>query len=114
MIYGYLDELLQTGHAREALADLEERVRVTQDDSRLFELQARAFEAAGRRLSQHRAQAEALFRKGNLNAAVEQLEMAVRFKGNDFYELSSAESRLRELRSQLEIERAAEKALKIS
>ena len=114
LVYGYLDELLQTGHAREALADLEERVRVTQDDSRLYELQARAFEASGRRLSQHRAQAEALFRKGNLNAAVEQLEIAVKFKGNDFYELSSAESRLRELRSQLENERAAEKALKIS
>ena len=114
LVYGYLDELLQTGQAREALADLEERVRGTQDDWRLYELQARAFEAAGRRLSQHRAQAEALFRKGNLTAAVEQLEIAVKWKGSDFYELSSAESRLRELRSQLENERAAEKALKIS
>ena len=35
-------------------------------------------------------------------------------KGSDFYELSSAESRLRELRALLENERAAEKALKIS
>jgi len=45
---------------------------------------------------------------------VAQLEIAVRMKSNDFYEISSAESRLRELRAQLEIERAAEKALKIS
>jgi hypothetical protein len=35
-------------------------------------------------------------------------------RGSDFYELSTAESRLRELRQQLENERAAEKALKIS
>ena len=35
-------------------------------------------------------------------------------KGSDFYDLSSAESRLRELRAQLEIQRAAEKALNIS
>jgi beta-barrel assembly-enhancing protease len=115
LVHGYLDELLQAGRPREVIADLDERLRLTHDDARLYELQARAFEASGRRLSQHRAQAEAYFRKGNLGAAVEQLEIAVRSKGSaDFYELSSAESRLRELRSQLENERAAEKALKIS
>jgi len=48
-------------------------------------------------------------------AAVDQLEIAVKqVKGSDFYELSSAESRLRELRVLLENERAAEKALKIT
>ena len=115
LVYGYFDELLQTGQTRLAITELEERLRSPHDDSKLYELQARAYEATGRRLSQHRAQAEAFFRKGNLAAAVEQLEIAVRAKGTEnFYELSSAESRLRELRSQLEIERAAEKALKIS
>ena len=84
------------------------------DDSRLYELQARAFEASGRALSQHRAQAEAAYRRGNLPAAVEQLELAVKMRGSDYYELSSAESRLREMRRLLENERAAEKALKIS
>jgi len=115
LVYGHLDQLLQTGHAKEVIAELEERMRTTNDDPRLFELQARAYEASGRRLAQHRAQAEAFYRKGNLAAAVEQLELAVRSKGTEnFYELSSAESRLRELRSHLENERAAEKALKIS
>ena len=85
------------------------------DDAHLYELQARAFEQSGRPLAQHRAQAEAYFRRGNLGAAVDQLEIAVKqTRGSDFYELSIAESRLRELRSQLETERAAEKALKIS
>jgi predicted Zn-dependent protease len=114
LIYGYLEELLQSGQLKEALADLDERLRATRDDSRLYEFQARAFEASGRRLSQHRAQAEALVRRGNLAAAVEQLELAVKVKASDFYEVSSAESRLRELKRQLENERAAEKALKIS
>ena len=50
----------------------------------------------------------------DLAAAVDQLEIAVRNRSSDFYELSSAESRLRELRAMLENERAAEKALKIS
>ena len=70
--------------------------------------------ATGRGISQHRAQAEALYRRGNLAAAVVQLEIAVKTKSDNFYELSSAESRLRELRAQLEIEKAAEKALKIT
>ena len=115
LTYAYLDELLQTGRAKEALADLEERLRVAQGDAHLYELQARAYEASGRRIAQHRAQGEAYFRKGNLAAAVDQLELAVKqTRGSDFYELSIAESRLRDLRSQLEIEKAAEKALKIS
>jgi predicted Zn-dependent protease len=115
MVYSYLDLMLQTGHTREMLADLEERLRTVQDDPRLYELQARGFERSGLRIGQHRAQAEAYFRRGNLAAAVDQLEIAVKqTRGSNFYELSIAESRLRELRSQLENEKAAEKALKIS
>ncbi|HET7729791.1 MAG TPA: M48 family metalloprotease [Usitatibacter sp.] len=114
LVYAYLDQLLQSGRAPEVLADLDERLRTVQDDARLYELQSRAFEATGRRIAQHRAQAEAYYRRGNLAAAVDQLEIAIKVKGSDFYALSSAESRLREMRAMLENERAAEKALKIS
>ncbi len=114
LLYANLNQLLQTGRANEVIADLEERLRTTQDDAKLYELQGRAFEATGKPLSQHRALAEAAYRRGNLGAAVEQLEIAVKVKSSNFYEASSAESRLRELRSLLENERAAEKALKIS
>ena len=49
-----------------------------------------------------------------LAASVDQLELAVKqTRGSDFYEMSMAESRLREMRAQLEIQKAAEKALKI-
>ncbi len=114
IIYGFLNLQLQAGHPAEVIADLDERLRNIQDDPKLYELQARAFAATGKQLAQHRAQAEAHFRRGNLGGAVEQLEQAVKIKAGDFYEASSAESRLRELRAQLDIERAAEKALKIS
>jgi predicted Zn-dependent protease len=114
LTYAYYDLQLQRGRARDVTAELEERLRSAPEDARLHELQARAFEASGRRIAQHRAQAEAHFRRGNLAAAVDQLEIAVKVKGSDFYEVSSAESRLRELRALLENERSAEKALKIS
>ena len=117
LAYGLADLLIQSGDPKAAIALLEERVRATPEDARLHELTAKAFAASGRPLSQHRAQAEAYYRRGNLAAAVAQLEIASKSKpvaGADFYELSSAEARLRELRNQLEIEREAEKALKIS
>jgi len=117
LAYGLADLLIQSGDPKAAIALLEERVRATPEDARLHELTAKAFAASGRPLSQHRAQAEAYYRRGNLAAAVAQLEIASKSKpaaGADFYDLSSAEARLRELRNQLEIEREAEKALKIS
>ena len=114
LVYARLNLMLQMGRTQEVLADLDERLRGVQDDPRLYELQSRAFEASGRRVAQHRAQAEANYRRGNLAAAVDQLEIAVKVKDGDFYSVSSAEARLRELREQLETERAAEKALKIS
>jgi beta-barrel assembly-enhancing protease len=114
LVYAHLNLLLQMGRNKEVLAELDQRLRGVQDDPRLYELQARAFEASGRRVAQHRAQAEANFRRGNLASAVDQLEIAVKVKDNDFYSVSSAEARLRELRELLETERAAEKALKIN
>ena len=115
IVYACDELLLQTGRTKEALADLDERTRGGSDDAKIWELQARAMEASGRRIGQHRAQAESYYRKGNLAAAVDQLELATKqVRGSDFYEMSIAESRLRQLRVELENERAAEKALKIS
>jgi predicted Zn-dependent protease len=113
--YAYFDLLLERGQGKRVLTEMDDTLRILPEDARLYEIKARAFEATGRPLSQHRAQAEAYFRRGNLARAVEQLEIAVKAKGTgtDFYEVSSAESRLRELRAQLENEKAAEKALKI-
>ena len=116
LVYGLADLLIQSGDPKAALALLEERVRANPEDAKLHELNAKAYAAVGRPLSQHRSQAEAYYRRGNLAAAVAQLEIASKSKpasGADFYELSSAEARLRELRNQLEIEREAEKALKL-
>ena len=64
---------------------------VTDEESRL------AY-ALGRRLAQHRAQAEAYARMGNVTAAVEQLQIGLKSGDGDFFQLSSAEARLRELR----------------
>ena len=114
LVHGLAQLLLDAGRNAEAIALLEEKARATPEDARLHELLSRAFAATGKRLAQHRAQAEAYYRRGNLAAAVDQLELATKIRDADYYEQSIAEARLRELRSQLAIERDAEKALKLS
>ncbi|MBL0140517.1 MAG: M48 family metallopeptidase [Betaproteobacteria bacterium] len=114
LYYGYAQLLMDTGRTTEAIAFLDEHVRASPEDAKLYELQSRAYAAVGNRLAQHRAQAEAYYRRGNLAAAVDQLEIATKVRGgSDFYELSITDARLRDLRSQLQIEREAEKALKL-
>ena len=114
LVYANLELMQRTGQAKAVLDDVEKRLRERPRDARLYEFEARAYEALGRTASQHRAQAEAQYRRDNLAAAVDQLELAVKAKSSDFYEQSSAEARLRELKSLLENQLAAEKALKIS
>jgi len=98
LVYDNADVLLQTKRPEEALRFVEARLQVIADDYRLYLLQARAYAALNKRLSQHRAQAEAYVRMGNLGGAMEQLRLGLKSGDGDFYQLSSAESRLRELR----------------
>ena len=98
LVYEYANALLQAKRPAEALRVVEARLQVITDDYRLYLLQARSYAALGRPLAQHRAQAEAYVRMGNLTAAMEQLQIGLKSGDGDFYQLSSAESRLRDLR----------------
>lgn len=96
--YDYANALLQARQPEAALQFVEGRLQVIADDYRLYLLQARSYAALNQRLAQHRAQAEAYTRMGNVTAAVEQLQIGLKSGDGDFYQLSSAEARLRELR----------------
>lgn len=99
LLYGYLDTLYESGQTDAALIQLGEQLKSIQDDPRLYELAAKCFERKNKKLAQHRAIGEAYFHKGNLSGAVEQLEIAVKAKDADFYEISATEARLREFKS---------------
>ena len=98
LIYNYAEALLQSGRPEQALKLVEDRQQVITDDYRLYLLQARSYAALNKPLAQHRAQAEAYVRMGNVTAAVEQLRIGLKSGGGDFYQTSSAEARMRELR----------------
>lgn len=105
LVYEYADGLLQAGQADAALKLVDNSLRSNPEDYRLYLLQSRANAQLNRRFAQHRAQGEAYARLGNLTAAVEQLQIALKTGEGDFYQLSSTEARLRELRRLAELER---------
>ncbi|MGH8670841.1 MAG: tetratricopeptide repeat protein, partial [Burkholderiales bacterium] len=99
LVYGYADTLVKNSQSAKALEFVTDQLRTYPGDYRLHELQARSYASQGRVLLQHQAQAEAYAELGNFPAAIEQLEIALRAGDGDFYQLSIAEARLRQLRS---------------
>lgn len=98
LIYDYTDALLRQGQAQAALDFIKKQLQFVRNDIRLHQLEARSHEALGNRLLQYRAQAEALILEGKYKQAIGQLEIALREKHENFYELSSVEARLRQLK----------------
>ncbi len=98
LVMGYAEALLAQRDARTAAQLMEQELLHRPGDVELFALQARAYGALGLRLRQHRAQAELYLQQGRVRDAIEQLELAQQAGDGDFYELSSVDARLRELK----------------
>jgi predicted Zn-dependent protease len=103
LIYDYATALLYVGSQKEALKFIRQQLRFTPNDISLYQLQAQAYEADGNNMLLHRALAESYIRQGDLPRAINQLETALRSKDGNFYEISSAEARLKELRHRLSL-----------
>jgi predicted Zn-dependent protease len=95
----YARALLDAKRSREALELVDAALQSVRSDHRLYLLQAQSYAALGQRLQQHRAQAEAYVLLGSVPAAIEQLQIGLKSGDGDYYQLSSAEARLRELRA---------------
>ena len=99
LIFDYAAALLQNRQASDALKFVNDQLQTYPNDPRLYELQARSYAALGKKLQQHRAQSQSYALLGNLPAAIDQLQLGLKAGDGDFYQLSSAEARLRELRA---------------
>lgn len=96
----YATALLETGHAGEAREQLRTMVRTHADDPVLYKMLARAAGDTGRLVEAHQALAEHYYLNGNVSAALEQLHLASRFAKGNFYEQSSIEARIKEIKDQ--------------
>lgn len=108
LVYGYAEALLAAGQYEQSLRFLDSQLPLHASDYRLYGLQARTFALAGKRLQQHRAQAEFYLLQGQLGPAVEQLQFAQQAADGSFFEQSAVDARLRELRK-LQAEEAKQK-----
>lgn len=101
LIYDYALLLLRTQRYSEALSLLDEQINRDGNDAALYELQARAYTALGRHQEAHHVLSYYQILHGNLRGAIEQLELA-KLAGNDYYQLSTIETELRQYREILE------------
>lgn len=106
LVYAYAELLYTMRQYEQVLKFIEERHQSGFADFTLYGLQAKTYAAMGKRMQQHRAQAEFYYLQGQLGAAIEQLNFAQQAKDGDFYEQSVVDARLREFRRlQMEEER---------
>lgn len=98
LTYEYADLLMKAGRAAPALDIIGKRMQSYPEDPKLYLLQGRAYALQGKRLAQHRSTGEAYARMGNVRAAIEQMQIALRSGDGDFYQLSAIEARLKDLR----------------
>ncbi len=98
LVYGYAQALIDSGMVGKAIAFLDKVIFVNKEESRLFKLQAKGYSLEGNQLMQHRAQAEAYFYSGDLSLAIEQLNLAKSTKQGNYFDKSSIDARLKELK----------------
>lgn len=97
----YSQALLQGRRGGEAIAIVREAIKQQPEDPALYELWAQAAGAVGRRAESHQAMAEHYYWSGNPSAAIEQLQLAARFAGNNFYTQSSVEARIQAIKEEV-------------
>ena len=98
LVYGYAEALYSGRSYPQALTFIEGQLQRDSTDYKLHGLQAKTYAAMGKRLQQHRAQAEYYLLQGQTGQAVEQLQFAQQAGDGNFYEQSAVDARLRELR----------------
>jgi predicted Zn-dependent protease len=98
LIYANAEALLAAKHVADAAKFISEQSITYPHDEKLFDLQARVYQAQGKQLAHHRALGELMALRGNLPAAIDELQTAQKSPDGDYFEQSGVDARLRELR----------------
>lgn len=104
LVYSHIEALLDAKENADAMSVLGKQLRLHPQNPKLLAMQAKTYAALGKRLMQHKIQAEVYLLQGSLPAAIEQLQLAQTAGDGDFYEQSAVEARLREVRARLAAE----------
>ena len=108
LVYGFGASLTGARRFDESLRFSEAQLRNYSEDVRLHKLRAESYAGLGRRAMQHRALAEVFILQAQTAGAIEQLQLAQKAGDANFYEMSSIDARLREMKRR-QIEELKEK-----
>ncbi|WP_205421438.1 hypothetical protein [Dechloromonas sp. HYN0024] len=101
LLYGYGSALTAARRYDESLRFAEVQLGKAPDDVRFHKLRAESYAGLGNKAMQHRALAEVFILQGQTAGAVEQLQLAQKAGDANFFEASSIEARLREMKQRL-------------
>ena len=101
LVYDYPDALIETGQHAQAVQFIEKELGRLPTDGRLHQLAAKSYAALGKKMQQHAHQGEFYASQGNLKGAIDQFELAVKAGDGNFYQISTAESRIRTLKQEV-------------
>jgi len=93
--------MLQARQPSKAYNILKQLSKTSSDDAHVMRLLGRAAAGSGKTAESHRALAEYHYLNGELEAAVQQLGIALRTPGIGFHEKSKLEARLREIDTEI-------------
>jgi predicted Zn-dependent protease len=99
--YGYIKSLIDNHQDQDALDFIGNRLLVSRSDYHLYNLQAQAYAHLDKQLLSHQALAESYLNQGNKEAALDQLVIASKSGDGDFYQKSSVEAQIREIKASL-------------
>lgn len=100
LVEGYANSLLYGKQFAEAYQVLEDaRRRQARPSPELYQMLAKAATGMGRQFEAHEAMAEYYHLNGQTHGAIEQLTLASRLPGQDFYQSSRIEARLQQLKA---------------
>lgn len=97
----YASALLKTEHYQQAKNLLQTALQNQPGDPGLYQMLAEAAGGTGSSYESHRALAEHYYFNGNPSAAIEQLQIAKHYVGNNFYQQSSVEARIAAIKEEM-------------
>ncbi len=109
LIHGYAQALIQNKQTDAALEFINKQLQLIHNDVQLFNLQAQCYALLGDKMLQHRALAETYMLKNHYSGAIDQLQTALLHSNGNFYQLSSVEARLKQVKALKEEEDKEEK-----
>ncbi len=99
--YDYVATLLQHQYATKAKTVLARYLKSPPINPQFYQFRARAEAATSNKVGSHEAMAEYYYAMGQLHPAADQLEIALKLPGLDFYALSRLEARLAQIKSEI-------------